>query len=662
MKFCLINKGCGCFFLGAASCGILIQVFTRPRSLFYDQKQEVPVVTNNHPAPALRVAPLPLAPAPAPRLQRPERPERPERLERLERTAVPAAMRSAASNVAKCELPPGGRWATVQLTGLTSFQMAVYASHDIVSSSVSFRHNWEQLDVRRFGKPGHACDIGGNIGFYTFALAKAGWNLTTFEAMPSNVALMKATLCANEELQERVDLHQVGLGDTPGRCSLMSDTINVGDGIVVCRTMQDPTKNIRAQFAFRTEFEATAMHALGVSTTRALSLIVSEEETVDRPWYDQSKKRPEVNEAFLVEVAPQLADAPPELKEMAIAQLRSQLRNPDRLQTEKCAICCRVAPSFLRVGHLELHGRRARRSGESESLQQLELIVKHALKREYSDVDPTGDLEQRILRMIQEFAKRLSKLMADWLRVGYCQGNFNSDNCLIAGRTMDYGPFGFIEKYDPLWNMWVGGGEHFAFMNQPKAAQKNFVSFVKALQPLLSPARQQEAQKEVDGFEELCQRICGEQCWRPKLGLTRWDSEVRDLFQDLEELMAESSIDYTIFWRQLATLPENTDALRPAFYSSLPVERDQRWTTWLQRWHRFSPDAALMRRTSPKFVPREWMLREAYEAAQKGDFSVVETLQKLFTSPFNEQSSDAARYFQKAPSKVENLGGVAFMS
>lgn len=405
-----------------------------------------------------------------------------------------------------------------------------------------------------------------------------------------------------------------------------------------------------------------AMHALGVSTTRALSLIVSEEETVDRPWYDQSKKRPEVNEAFLVEVAPQLADAPPELKEMAIAQLRSQLRNPDRLQTEKCAICCRVAPSFLRVGHLELHGRRARRSGESESLQQLELIVKHALKREYSDVDPTGDLEQRILRMIQEFAKRLSKLMADWLRVGYCQGNFNSDNCLIAGRTMDYGPFGFIEKYDPLWNMWVGGGEHFAFMNQPKAAQKNFVSFVKALQPLLSPARQQEAQKEVDGFEELCQRICGEQCWRPKLGLTRWDSEVRDLFQDLEELMAESSIDYTIFWRQLATLPENTDALRPAFYSSLPVERDQRWTTWLQRWHRFSPDAALMRRTSPKFVPREWMLREAYEAAQKGDFSVVETLQKLFTSPFNEQSSDAARYFQKAPSKVENLGGVAFMS
>jgi len=114
------------------------------------------------------------------------------------------------------------------------------------------------------------------------------------------------------------------------------------------------------------EFLASeAMHALGVSTTRALSLIVSQEETVDRPWYDQSKKRPVVDEAFLAQVAPQLADAPPELKQMAIAQLRSQLRNPDRLQTEQCAICCRVAPSFLRVGHIELHGRRARAAPEA---------------------------------------------------------------------------------------------------------------------------------------------------------------------------------------------------------------------------------------------------------------------------------------------------------
>lgn len=242
MKFCLINKAGGCFFLGAASCGILMQVFTRPRSLFDDQKKGPVTAT----AVGTTMVPRVWTPKVTPQV-------------RSSASTVPSTgtpkVPSAVSTVASCKLPPGGRWATVQLTGLAPFQMAVYASNDIVSSSVSFRHNWEQLDVRRFGKPGHACDIGGNIGFYTFALAKAGWNLTTFEAMPSNVALMKATLCANKELQERVDLHQVGLGDAPGRCSLMSDTINVGDGIVVCRTMQDPTKNIRAQFAFRTEFE-----------------------------------------------------------------------------------------------------------------------------------------------------------------------------------------------------------------------------------------------------------------------------------------------------------------------------------------------------------------------------------------------------------------------
>lgn len=409
------------------------------------------------------------------------------------------------------------------------------------------------------------------------------------------------------------------------------------------------------------EFLASeAMHALGVSTTRALSLIVSQEETVDRPWYDRSKKRPVVDEAFLAQVAPQLADAPPELKQMAIAQLRSQLRNPDRLQTEQCAICCRVAPSFLRVGHIELHGRRARAAPEA-ARQPLELIVKHALAREYSDVDdPTGDLEQRILRMIQEFGKRLSKLMADWLRVGYCQGNFNSDNCLIAGRTMDYGPFGFIEKYDPLWNMWVGGGEHFAFMNQPKAAKQNFVSFVKAVLPLLSDEGIRKAQEYVDGFEDLCQKTCDEQCWRPKLGL-QGDVEVRELFTELEELMSESSIDYTIFWRQLSTLPENTDALQPAFYSIQPAEREQRWVKWLQRWRSFNPDPDIMRRSSPKYVPREWMLVEAYEAAQKGDFSVVHELQKLFASPFSEHA-ESVKYFRKAAAETESLGGVAFMS
>lgn len=365
---------------------------------------------------------------------------------------------------------------------------------------------------------------------------------------------------------------------------------------------------------------------------------------------------------------------------MAMNQLRSQLRNPDKMQQEKCAISCRVAPSFLRVGHVEIHGRRARRGGQS-LLEPLELMVKHLLFREYADIDdPSAELQPRILRMMSEVAKRFSKLMADWLRVGYCQGNFNSDNCLVGGRTMDYGPFGFVQKYDPLWNMWTGGGEHFAFMNQPKAAKMNFASLVKNLVPLLDSAGVDQAQAIVNSFDEVCQEICGDM-WRRKLGLSSWDSGDKEIFNELEKLMGESNVDYTIFWRQLAELPatgldvdspgsELLAPLLPAFYVGLTAALRSRWEQWLAKWLGQLKVAGLpgeevaksMRQTSPKYVPREWMLVEAYDAASLGDYSKVQELLALFSKPFDEQPEMESKYYRKTPPASLNQPGTAFMS
>uniref|UniRef100_A0A7S1RCM1 Selenoprotein O n=1 Tax=Alexandrium catenella TaxID=2925 RepID=A0A7S1RCM1_ALECA len=281
--------------------------------------------------------------------------------------------------------------------------------------------------------------------------------------------------------------------------------------------------------------------------------------------------------------------------------------------------------------------------------------------------------------MIHEFAKRLSKLVADWLRVGYCQGNFNSDNCLVAGRTMDYGPFGFLEKYDPLWNMWTGGGEHFAFMNQPGAAHKNYFSFVKALAPLLDEAGAKEAKAAVNDFEKVCAEACNDM-WRQKLGLKAWSSEVESLFGALKDLMAESSVDYTIMWRQLAELPAQgltcespadslLQPLRNAFYGKLDKSSEDKWSAWLKRWVQQvqaegAPQeaAALMRRSSPKYVPREWILVEAYEAAYGGDYGLVQTLYGLFSKPFDEQPEFEERYYRRAPASAQERGGTAFMS
>ena len=140
---------------------------------------------------------------------------------------------------------------------------------------------------------------------------------------------------------------------------------------------------------------------------------------------------------------------------------------------------------------------------DANTRDELRLIVEHAMFREYGGPPPlpagaseadcaASNLQPRALAMLRAASQRFAQLTAQWIRVGFCQGNFNSDNCLVGGRTMDYGPFGFMEKYDRAWNMWVGGGDHFSFRNQPEAGGKNFESLVESVMLLLDAAGQAE--------------------------------------------------------------------------------------------------------------------------------------------------------------------------
>eukprot|EP00435_Cladocopium_sp_Y103_P004206 s4900_g1.t1 len=136
--------------------------------------------------------------------------------------------------------------------------MAVYEHSDIVSDSLIRSQTWESVRSEVYGPPGHAYDIGANMGFYTFLLAKAGWNVTAFEPMKSNRRLLKASLCANPDVQGHIDLHEVGLGDSPTHCRLMSGKGNVGDGIVNCggATTQDGTViDTSSEYEVRDEFD-----------------------------------------------------------------------------------------------------------------------------------------------------------------------------------------------------------------------------------------------------------------------------------------------------------------------------------------------------------------------------------------------------------------------
>jgi len=398
-----------------------------------------------------------------------------------------------------------------------------------------------------------------------------------------------------------------------------------------------------------------AMAAMGVETTRGLSLIGSRTEQADRPWYSGGP----VNQMRMGWGDP---------------------RDPDMMHKENCAISCRVAPSFIRVGHFELFLRRHQR-GKPEAEEELKLLVQHALDREYPDKDPgpSAPMQARALALAGAFSEKLAKLAVDWIRVGYVQSNFNSDNCLVGGRTMDFGPFGFVEKYSPDWGMWVGTGGHFAFMNQPRAAAMNLVSFLRALVPLMDDEGKEQLQKIATEHAELSERELHDM-WRRKMGLATWKEPNEKLWESLEHVFERVPTDWTIFWRNLAKAaemppdapaPDMVKALGDCFYRDLDSGAQGKLEEWLLTWRKEVGDrgqeaAAMMRTTSPKYVPREWMLVDAYSRlgfdGKKDDRSVAQDLLRIFTSPFDEHPDLEGKYFVKQPAGTDKRGGVGFMT
>lgn len=196
------------------------------------------------------------------------------------------------------------------------------------------------------------------------------------------------------------------------------------------------------------EFLASeAMHYLGVATTRALSLTVSDSATVNRPWYSDNAllQLPTMDD-------PRLAKYPEEQRRQILQQLRNEKADPNIMVQEKMAITCRVARSFLRVGHIDLFARRVEQKSAVQTAdttlydtttlewKELEEIIWHACYREYKETayDPyiqDKDLASAATVLLEESAERLAEMVAGWVRVGFAQGNFNADNCLVGGRT-----------------------------------------------------------------------------------------------------------------------------------------------------------------------------------------------------------------------------------
>ncbi|HEO99315.1 MAG TPA: hypothetical protein ENO02_08460 [Epsilonproteobacteria bacterium] len=389
------------------------------------------------------------------------------------------------------------------------------------------------------------------------------------------------------------------------------------------------------------------MHALGVPTSRSLTLYTSRTETVRRPWFTKG----------------------------------SYSRDPEVMIDEAVAITTRVAPSFIRVGQLELFGRRARKNEHPQAMEELEKIVLHLIDREYSDViDAQLPTEEKVLLLAREFRKRLTSLVANWIRVGYCQGNFNSDNCAAGGFTLDYGPFGFIDMFDPRYQPWTGGGVHFSFLNQPQAAERNFHMFCLALKPLLES--NEDALDQLDEIREGFPQVMQGQMikmWASKLGLETFNAS---LFNALVTLMIETSVDYTIFFRELSTVPEDISVLTKSFYGDSRFNEKilKRWSEWLEQWRSLiqhsnpvdinatSPESReklskQMKASNPKYTLREWFLVPAYQQAANGDYTRIKELQEVMTNPYKEQSKAIEeKYYREKPSEFFDIAGISHVS
>ncbi len=305
-----------------------------------------------------------------------------------------------------------------------------------------------------------------------------------------------------------------------------------------------------------------------------------------------------------------------------------------REEIETAAVVTRVAPSFIRFGHFEHFAY----NGMSDELQKL---ADHVIERFYPACKDAANPYAALLEAVSE---RTAKMIAQWQAVGFCHGVMNTDNMSILGLTMDYGPFQFLDAFDPnhICNHSDDRGRY-AYNKQPNIAYWNLFCLGQALLPLISPTSEPDlAVAALEPYKtifpaELHARMSA------KLGLPK-DAPPTEgskaVIEGILKLLAADKVDYTIFWRRLshAVAAQQFDPVRDMFLDRAAFD------AWMLSFQEHSAqyskglDAELMLKTNPEYVLRNHLGEQAIRAAKLKDFSELARLQGLLESPFTEQS------------------------
>ncbi|MEM7139909.1 MAG: YdiU family protein [Actinomycetota bacterium] len=434
--------------------------------------------------------------------------------------------------------------------------------------------------------------------------------------------------------------HQFGnfagqLGD--GRAITLTEVVTPADGR---QTLQlkgaGPTPYSRTadglavlRSSIREFLCSEAMFHLGVPTTRALSLCLTGDKVMRDMFYD------------------------------------------GRPALEPGAVVCRVAPSFIRFGNFELFGWR-------QEIDNLRTLADYTIRTHFPEL---GEPSPAVYAdWFTEVARRTAEMVIHWQRVGFVHGVMNTDNMSIHGLTIDYGPYGWLEDYDPGWtpNTTDNSMKRYRFGAQPAICQWNLTQLANAVYPLIEDVEPLQAGLEtyVAAFNDDWPRMMGE-----KLGLADFDPDDAgdySLVERVTDLLPVIETDMTLFFRRLGDVPggtEDEDALltplMEAYYSPDQLVGEHREATiaWLRDWSaRASRDgrsdadrAEAMHAVNPLYVLRNSLAQLAIDASEQGDHSKITELLDTLRTPYDHQTGKD-HLAEKRPDWARTRAGCSMLS
>lgn len=370
-----------------------------------------------------------------------------------------------------------------------------------------------------------------------------------------------------------------------------------------------------------------AMHHLGVPTTRALSLTLTGESVIRDMFYNGNPK------------------------------------------AEPGAVVCRVAPSFTRFGSFQIFAARG-------DIPLLKKLTDYTIQTDFPHLgEPSPAVYQA---WFEEVCRRTAEMIVHWQRVGFVHGVMNTDNMSILGLTIDYGPYGWLENYDPDWtpNTTDASMRRYRFGNQPQIAFWNLVQLANAIYPMIEQVEplQQAINVYAESFEQGWQDMMAK-----KLGLSAFDDE---LSTELLAILPLVETDMTIFYRKLAELELDNKPLddmdealimplMEAYYvpEQLTVDYKKRMGDWLRNYMRRLREEGIsdqarrvrMNAVNPKYVLRNYMAQLAIDKAESGDYSMIDELLELLRRPYDEQT-DKEAFAVKRPEWARQRAGCSMLS